>query len=256
MTNRLTLFPALDLRKGQAVRLTQGDPERQTTYSSTPSVEDFVQQGATHLHVVNLDGTLNQDDGGEDHQSQTGNVPLIAALIRQYPAVTFQVGGGIRRYEDARLWLRDYGAGRIVVGTLAVQDVPSVRLLADEFPHRVVIAIDHINEQVKVKGWQQDSGTTVESTVRAYHNSPVGGFLMTDIARDGMMVGPDLTTAARLKEQFPTLPLIASGGIASLDDLATVQQSGIYQEAIVGKALYEGTFTVAEALHVLHAVTL
>ena len=249
----LDLYPAVDLRHGKVVRLSQGDPARATVYADTPPVADFVAQGASCLHVVNLDGSF----AGEAAQST--NAQVIETILNDFPQLRVQVAGGIRSYEAAARALA-LGAARVVLGTMAVKDPTETLRVIHAFPQQVVIGIDHLQGDVKTDGWQQSGGVAVEALVARYEAAPVAGFLMTDIARDGMLNSPDIETATRVKAQHPWARLIASGGIARLEDfdalMAATIPSGasVYHEAIVGRAIYSGAFTVADALARIRAL--
>ncbi len=246
------LFPAIDLRRGRCVRLRQGDPHAETAYSDDPAAvaRTWADQGASWLHVVNLDGAF-----GEAHEADAAlpiNLQQLQA-IRQAVNIPIQFGGGIRTLEDMALAL-ELGATRIVLGTIAVQNPDLVRQALARFgPERVVVGIDARDGFVATHGWLSQSQVRAEDLARAMAQVGVQRVVYTDIHRDGMLSGVDVAGSVALA-QASGLQVIASGGVGSLDDiraLAAHAQDGI-QGVIVGQALYTGRFTLAQALAVVH----
>jgi phosphoribosylformimino-5-aminoimidazole carboxamide ribotide isomerase len=241
----MDLYPAIDLRDGRCVRLVQGDFERETPYSDDPVgvARAFEAAGAHWIHVVDLDAARRTGD----------NLAAIEAVIAAV-GVPLQVGGGVR---DASLL--DRGVARVVVGSLAVEDPDQVRRLAAAYPGRVAVGLDHRDGEVRVKGWREGSGLGVAEALARLPVDSLAAVVVTEIGRDGMMTGPDLSGLATVLAAT-AVPVIASGGVAGLDDLRAL--AGLREPGrgrglagvIVGKALYEGRFGVQDALDALKAV--
>jgi phosphoribosylformimino-5-aminoimidazole carboxamide ribotide isomerase len=234
----MILYPAMDLMAGRVVRLAQGRFDEATTYPADPAeaLAAFAAAGATWAHVVDLDGAK----AGAPVQHD-----LIARLATDAP-LKLQVAGGIRT-RDHIARLLDAGAARIVIGSLAVKDPPLVQAFLSEFGDRITLSLDvrliDGTPQVATAGWTEDSGRSLWDIAALY---PEGRhLLLTDIGRDGMLQGPNFALLDEAATRLPHLAIQASGGISSLDDLTRLRTAG----AIVGKALWEGRFTLAEALH-------
>jgi phosphoribosylformimino-5-aminoimidazole carboxamide ribotide isomerase len=235
----MQLFPAIDLRGGLAVRLLEGDYGRETVYGDDPLALacSFAESGARWIHVVDLDGART---GGPV------NRPVIAAIARAVAgAAQVQAGGGVRRLADAEE-LAESGVARVVMGSAALEDPPLVTELAAVVP--VAVGLDHRDGELAVHGWTEASG---QGVLDALHRFPdAAAFIVTDISRDGTLTGPDLTGLAQVCARSP-IPVIASGGVSSLDDLRSLRALDGLAGAVVGKALYEGRFDVAAALAVV-----
>ncbi len=246
-----TLFPAIDLRRGRCVRLRQGDPHAETAYSDDPAAvaRTWADQGASWLHVVNLDGAFGET---RTHASLPINLQQLQAIHRAVD-IPIQFGGGIRTLEDMALAL-ELGATRIVLGTVAVQNPDLVRQALARFgPERVVVGIDARDGFVATHGWLSQSQVRAEDLARAMAQVGVQRVVYTDIHRDGMLSGVDVAGSVALA-QASGLQVIASGGVGSLEDiraLAAHAQDGI-QGVIIGQALYTGRFTLAQALTAVH----
>ena len=235
------LYPAIDLRGGRAVRLVQGDYARETTYGDDPVAIacSFVEQGATWVHVVDLDAARTGD------ATNRGVVAAIAAAVAGRARV--QTGGGVRTVDDARA-LADAGVARVVMGSAAVRQPTLVEHVADVVA--VAVGLDHRAGELAVHGWTEGSGVRLHDALGRYPRA--AAFVITDIARDGMLTGPDvegLVAAAAAT----SVPVIASGGVASLDDVRALARAGGIAGVITGKALYEGRFTVRDAIAALAA---
>ena len=235
----MLVFPAIDLLGGKAVRLQQGRRDTAKVYSHEPweLAKGFAAAGATRLHVVDLDAAFS---GGSEHNRQT--VAAIAAATN----MEVEVGGGVRTLEDCdRLFA--LGVRYAVLGTAAVKAPELVDTLCARFPGRIVVAVDAREGQIAVEGWTEattaDAGDVGEKVARA----GAAAVLYTDIGRDGMRGGPNLEATARLARRIAPCPVIASGGVARLEDLDDTRRTGAFA-VVVGKAIYEGAFTVAEAL--------
>jgi phosphoribosylformimino-5-aminoimidazole carboxamide ribotide isomerase len=232
------LIPAIDLRQGRAVRLRQGDDTRATIYGDDPVavLEAYARAGVGRVHVVDLDAAL-----GEAPQR---------ALIERMAAVgaRIQLGGGLRDRE-AIDWALRTGCDRLVIGSLVARDVEAFRALAEERPGRLVPALDVAHGEVRIAGWKEGAGHQLGELCGRLMGAPCEAILVTDVERDGMMTGPNLDLALRVA-RTSGLPALLSGGVHSLADLEAARQIPEIAGAIVGRALYEGAFTVAEALAV------
>ncbi len=239
----MNLYPAIDLRGGRVVRLYQGDFDQETAYGPDPVAvaEDYATAGARWIHVVDLDAART---GTPENRS------VIAAITAAVSAggVSVQASGGIRDQASAEK-LVAAGVTRVVVGTAAVENPQLVRDLAGD--HQVAVAIDTRGRDVAVRGWTEGSGVDLFDLLARFEDSSVAAVIVTDISRDSTLVGPDLEGLAAVLDAT-AIPVIASGGVGALPDLvalATLDPSGLrLAGAIVGKALYEGRFTVKEAI--------
>lgn len=222
------IIPAVDIQQGRAVRLYEGDPERETVYFDDPiaAAQHWDGLGASWLHVVDLDAAL----GNGDNSSQ---VTIIAANVN----AKVELGGGIRSVAAAREWLDV--VERVVLGTVAVREPAVVDELLHEFdPERIAVSIDARGGRVAVKGWTEMSELTVTTFARDLAERGLTQLIYTDVARDGTMLGVDPEPVARLRDAFPG-SLVAGGGVATDADVALYEKLGL-QGAIVGRALYEG----------------
>jgi len=235
----MIVFPAVDIRQGQCVRLRQGQPETETVYDKQPlaAATRWVREGAETLHVVDLDAAL-----GCEHT----NREAIKEVIRRIE-VPVQVGGGLRRTEQVEEMLAA-GAARVVVGTRAVTDPAWAARLCDAFPARIVIALDAREGEVAIEGWKKASGRPLVGTAQQLQKAHPAAFLYTDIVRDGMMSRPHFEGVKALVDAL-AVPVIASGGIASAADIRELGQCGAHA-AVVGKALYEKKLRLQEALEI------
>jgi phosphoribosylformimino-5-aminoimidazole carboxamide ribotide isomerase len=232
----MDLIPAVDILEGKVVRLQQGDYQRVTVYDDDPAAAAarFADAGATRLHVVDLDGAR---DG------RPGNVAAIERILSRTP-LAVQVGGGVRDRSAAERWL-EAGAARVVLGTAAVKDPELVEALCQSHPGAVIIAIDARGGEVAVEGWLEGSGRRAEDLARQVDGWGAGAILFTNIDRDGMRTGPDVEGTAAL-QGLVKATVIASGGIGALDHLRALARAGV-REAVCGRALYSGAFTLEEA---------
>lgn len=238
----MELFPAIDLRAGRCVRLERGDFSRETVYSADPVevAAGFAAAGARWVHVVDLDA------------ARTGE-PVNASVVRRVASETglrVQAGGGIRSVDSAAALL-DGGVQRVVLGTAAVEDPALVERVAARWPAGVAVGFDHRGGEVRVRGWLEGGGRRVADVVPAALEAGASAVIVTDIDRDGMLAGPDVAGLGDLLERTGA-PLIASGGVSSLDDLRALAgvgaAAGGLAGVVVGKALYEGRFDVGQAL--------
>jgi phosphoribosylformimino-5-aminoimidazole carboxamide ribotide isomerase len=239
----MELFPAIDLLDGRAVRLYQGDYDRETIYNDDPVAQAllFAAQGARWIHVVDLDAA----------RSGTPRNREVIAAIAEAVDVPVQTGGGVR--DDAAAdALFEAGVARVVLGTAALEDPALVRRLASRLP--VAVGLDARGREVAVRGWEQGSGRDLLDVAREFADAGVEALIVTEIGRDGTLAGPDLVGLGEVLDATE-LPVIASGGVGVLDDLralAALRSTGrSLAGAIVGRAIYEGAFTVHEALATL-----
>lgn len=240
----ITLYPAIDLRAGSAVRLRQGDFDQTTVFNDDPvgQARAFAEAGASSLHVVDLDGAL---DGEPVHAA------LVASIAATFPG-TVHLGGGLRSRAAIETALAT-GVERVVVGTAVLSDPDLLRWAIDRLGDGLVVAIDARQGKVATHGWTQVSDRDAWDVAADLVSTGVRHLLYTDIGRDGTLGGPNLAALRRISEAAPPLRLIASGGVASLDDLRRLRDLGVptIDGVIVGRALYEKRFTVGEALDVL-----
>ena len=229
----MKLLPAIDMKDGACVRLEQGDFSRQKTYAADPTViaRRWAEDGAEWLHLVDLDGAK---DGG-----RSVNSPIVERILREI-GLPVQLGGGVRDEATIRHWT-DLGVKRLVVGTKAVREPNWFAEMAEAFPGKLVLGLD------AKEGWVATDGWLEVSTVDAVE-LPLAGIVYTDIACDGMLIGPNFSMTERLAHEVK-LPVVASGGVSCLDDLIRLKTMPVWG-TIIGKALYEGRFTLKQALAV------
>jgi phosphoribosylformimino-5-aminoimidazole carboxamide ribotide isomerase len=237
----MIIFPAIDLKGGQCVRLAEGDMNRATVYADDPAAQAalFRAAGATHLHVVDLDGAF---------AGEARNEAAVRAAISGFGGGIVQVGGGIRTAGDAARW---FGAGvaRVVMGTAALDNPDLVRGLAADHPGRIVVAVDARDGLVATRGWADVSTLPVADLARRFEDAGVAAVLFTDVGRDGLLKGVNVEATVALAAQT-SLPVIASGGVAGIADIhALVGKPGI-EGVITGRALYDGRLDLAEAIRV------
>ncbi|MFQ5931296.1 MAG: 1-(5-phosphoribosyl)-5-[(5-phosphoribosylamino)methylideneamino]imidazole-4-carboxamide isomerase [Nitrospiraceae bacterium] len=234
----MLVIPAIDLKDGRCVRLRQGDMRQATVYSDDPPAmaQQWERLGARLLHVVDLNGAI---------EGQPANLPQIDAIV-QSVSVPVQVGGGIRTVETVRRYLTG-GAQRVVLGTAALHDRAVIKLACSEFAHRIWIGLDAREGQVAVKGWTDVTRMSVQDLLQSLEGYPLGGVIYTDIAKDGMLEGPNLTSLQEVVNCSP-VPVIASGGISRIEDIRAIKAMGSRVEGvIVGKALYDGMLELKAA---------
>jgi phosphoribosylformimino-5-aminoimidazole carboxamide ribotide isomerase len=245
----MVILPAIDLRGGQCVRLRQGDYAQETVFDADPAAvaTRFRDAGARWLHVVDLDGAR-----AGTPQNLASIERIVAAVAgssqgtSEAPAaMKIEVGGGIRRTEDVARML-DMGVSRAIVGTRAIREPEWLREIAGYFPQRVALGLDGRDGRVAIEGWQQTTSVTVGEWVESVADLGLAAIIYTDIAKDGMMSGPNVEATAELAKASP-FPVIASGGVTTLDDVRRLKAAGVHG-AIIGRALYEGTITVEEAI--------
>ncbi len=235
----MLVIPAIDLKDGRCVRLRQGDMAAETVYSEdVPAVAQKWQQGgASTIHIVDLNGAVD----GEPR-----NLPQIEAVMKTV-SVKVQVGGGIRTIQTVRRYL-NAGVSRVVLGTAALTDRRFLEQACREFPRRILLGLDARDGKVAVRGWTAVSDTRAIDLLKELSDFELGAVIYTDISRDGMLSGPNIPALKQIVE-FSAFPVIASGGIARVEDLRAVRSLGPRIEgAIVGKALYDGELDYAAAV--------
>lgn len=236
-TSFMELWPAIDLRGGKCVRLKQGDYRQETIYGDHPAemARRWVAEGATRLHLVDLDGA--RDGKGANRQA--------VAEIVQAVAVPCQLGGGIRDTATIRELL-SLGLSRLVIGTKALKEPEWFRAVCREFPQQLALGIDARDGRVATDGWLETSDVSAISMAEQFANEPVAAIIYTDISKDGMLQGPNVAAMAEM-QQAVALPVIASGGVTTVDDLRELARRRM-AGAILGRALYEGRIQLSEAL--------
>lgn len=236
----MRIFPAIDLRGGQVVRLLQGDYDQMTVYSGDPCAvaRDFIQAGADALHVVDLDGAK---DG------TTANFNSIAALVEQ-GGLYIEVGGGIRTEERIRRYL-DLGVGRVILGTIAVKDFAFTTRMAQKYGDGIAVGVDAKDGKVAVNGWQERSDEDSMDFCKRLRDAGVRSVIYTDISRDGAEQGTNME-AYRQLQTIKGLNVTASGGITDLEEIVELNRMGV-STAILGKALYTGRLKLADVLKAL-----
>ena len=236
----MILFPAIDLKNGEAVRLEQGDMARATVFNRDPAEQArlFAAQGFEYLHIVDLDGAF----AGKPLNSAA--VERILAMVK----IPVQLGGGIRDRVRIEGWL-DKGVARVIIGTAAVRDPALVKDAAKSFPGRIAVGLDARDGKVAVEGWAKSSELTALDIAQRFEDAGVAAIVYTDIARDGMLRGLNLDATVALADAV-SIPVIASGGFAALDDVHALLAPRAHRlaGAIVGRALYDGRLDAAAAL--------
>ncbi|MEP3333591.1 1-(5-phosphoribosyl)-5-[(5-phosphoribosylamino)methylideneamino]imidazole-4-carboxamide isomerase [Sedimentitalea sp.] len=240
----MILYPAIDLKDGQAVRLLRGEMDKATVFNDDPAAQAraFVEAGCEWLHLVDLNGAF-------------AGTPVNAAPVEAILAacdVPAQLGGGIRDMATIEGWLTK-GLSRVILGTVAVENPDLVREAAREFPGHVAVGIDSRDGMVATKGWAEETDVQVTDLARSFEDAGVAAIIYTDINRDGAMQGPNIEATATLAHAV-SIPVIASGGVSSLDDLIALRDCGAQLNgAISGRALYDGALDLKQALATLRA---
>lgn len=238
----LNLYPAIDLKNGECVRLQQGDMARVTVFNSDPAAQAkaWEDAGFQYLHLVDLDGAF---------AGKPANVAAVKA-IRQAIALPIQLGGGIRDEATIESWL-DAGISRVILGTIAVRNPELVRRAAKRWPGRVVVGIDARSGRVAVEGWAEASDLDAIDLAKKFVDAGVAAIVYTDIDRDGLLKGVNVTATAAMARAVP-IPVIASGGLAGIEDLVALKHEAAngaaIDGAILGRALYDGRIDPAAAL--------
>ncbi|MCG5500722.1 1-(5-phosphoribosyl)-5-[(5-phosphoribosylamino)methylideneamino]imidazole-4-carboxamide isomerase [Ectothiorhodospira lacustris] len=236
----MLVIPAIDLKDGKCVRLRQGRMDDSTIFSESPveMAARWVDEGARRLHLVDLDGAI---------AGRPRNADIIGEIVSRFPDLPVQVGGGIRDDDTVQAYL-DAGVQWVIIGTKAVSAPHFVNDLCLEFPGRIIVGLDAKNGKVAIDGWSKLSHHDVEDMAKHFEQDGVAGIIFTDISRDGMMQGVNVDSTVSLARSV-NIPVFASGGVTSIEDirrLCAVEDEGV-TGVIVGRALYEGTLSLAEA---------
>lgn len=233
----MQIWPAIDLRGGRCVRLEQGDYQRETIFGDDPAemAKQWADTGAAQLHLVDLDGAR----GGE-----AGNRTAVRAILDAI-SIPCELGGGIRDEETIRDWL-DAGVSRLVVGTRALREPGWFLSMCERFPNKLALGLDARNGRVATDGWLETSDVDAVDFAGQFQDKPVAAIIYTDIAKDGMMAGPNFGAVAAMNEAVET-PVIASGGVTTASDVQRLAEIGV-AGCIIGRTLYDGKLTIAEAI--------
>ncbi len=235
----MEVIPAIDLMNGKIVRLSRGNPKTAKVYSDFGNpleiAKKWKNEGAKKLHIIDLDTAFGLGD----------NIPTITEIARNL-SVPIQVGGGIRTMKDVENLLR-VGISQVILGALAFREPGVLREIAEKFGENIaVVALDNKEGKIMVEGWKTPTGLDVKEAIRKFVSLSVRAFLVTSIIRDGMLSGPDIKTLKEACKESDAI-VIAAGGISNIDDLAILKSIGV-EAVVIGKALYEGKFTLKEAL--------
>ncbi|MBA4325710.1 MAG: 1-(5-phosphoribosyl)-5-((5-phosphoribosylamino)methylideneamino)imidazole-4-carboxamide isomerase [Rhodobacter sp.] len=237
----MILYPAIDLKDGQCVRLLRGEMDAATVFGDDPAAQalTFQDAGCEWLHLVDLNGAF---------AGQPVNAAAVEAILRAVK-VPAQLGGGIRDMATIAMWL-DKGLSRVILGTVAVENPALVREAAKAFPGKVAVGIDARKGRVATKGWATETDVMVTDLARSFQDAGVAAIIYTDIDRDGAMQGPNIEATEALARAV-AIPVIASGGVSRIEDLIALRDTGVIAGAISGRALYDGAIDLAHALRVL-----
>ncbi|NQY82053.1 MAG: 1-(5-phosphoribosyl)-5-[(5-phosphoribosylamino)methylideneamino]imidazole-4-carboxamide isomerase [Alphaproteobacteria bacterium] len=237
----MKFYPAIDLKAGQCVRLKQGRMDDATIYNLDPlaQAEAFARAGARRLHVVDLDGAF---------AGHSMNGAMIAQLVQQLD-IPVQFGGGVRNIAAVEGWL-GMGMAQVIIGSAAVEDPEFLRVAAQQFPDRIMLGLDTAEDEVMIKGWAEGSGLRVEDVLQHCQDLPLAGIVHTDIVRDGMKTGVNHQATEALARRT-LIPVIASGGLGSMQDVSTLLACPSIAGVISGRALYDGSIDLAEVLTVM-----
>ena len=237
----MILFPAIDLKDGQAVRLIHGEMDQATVFNDDPAAQAqaFVDAGCQWLHLVDLNGAF---------AGTPVNAAPVEAILKACP-VPAQLGGGIRDMATIERWL-GLGLARVILGTVAVENPDLVREAAKAFPGQVAVGLDARDGRVATRGWAEETDVMVTDLARSFEDAGIAAIVYTDILRDGAMQGPNIAATEALARAVD-IPVIASGGVSSLADLTALRDTGVISGAISGRALYDGAIDLRAALAAL-----
>jgi len=238
----MIIIPAVDIKNGRCVRLLQGRMDSETVFSNDPAAmaRRWQDEGAEIIHVVDLDGAVGR---------RPQNMDAIRKIIKTVN-IPVQIGGGIRTKETIRMYM-DIGAGKVIIGTEAIRNPALVEAACREFPDQIVVGIDARKGKVAIEGWTETTAVDASDLAKTFENSGVAAINFTDIHRDGMQTGPNIEETRRLAESV-SIPVVASGGVSTIDDvinLIPLKKVGV-AGVITGKALYEGTLKLKEAIEI------
>lgn len=238
MNNKMIIFPAIDIKNGKCVRLFKGDMNKVTIFNDVASNQalEFQECGFKHLHIVDLDGAI---------EGKSVNTNTVKEILKKINIPT-QLGGGIRNIKSIEQWI-NIGISRIILGTAALNNPDLVKQACKEFPNKIVVGIDSIDGKAASEGWVQSSNIKTIELAKRFEDCGVCAIIYTDISRDGTLNGVDLDGTRKLAEAT-TIPIIASGGISSIDDLIALQEikKESFQGVIVGRALYDKKISISD----------
>ncbi|MBC7146682.1 MAG: 1-(5-phosphoribosyl)-5-[(5-phosphoribosylamino)methylideneamino]imidazole-4-carboxamide isomerase [Thioclava marina] len=239
----MILYPAIDLKDGQCVRLLHGEMDKATVFGDDPAAQaaKFEAAGCEWVHLVDLNGAF---------AGEPVNAAAVEAILARIK-VPAQLGGGIRDMATIERWL-DKGLARVILGTVAVENPDLVREAAKAFPGKVAVGIDARGGRVATKGWAEETDVMVTDLAKSFEDAGVAAIIYTDIMRDGAMTGPNIEATEALARAVE-IPVIASGGVSSLPDLIALRDTGVIAGAISGRAIYDGALDLTEALAALRS---
>ena len=237
----MIIFPAVDLQNGKAVRLKQGKADESTIFSNEPvaAALHWQEQGAEWLHLIDLDGAF---------QGKSVNRQLVADISRTL-SIPIELGGGVRDEDTARMWF-DAGVSRLIIGTMALEKPNEYARICSLFPGKIGVSLDAVDGKLKTRGWLTDAGLTVDEVMPRLIGDGTAFIIYTDISRDGMQSGVNMPMLSHLA-MTSTVPVVAAGGVATLDDIKALYPlsiQGHLEGAISGRAIYEGTLNLPEAM--------
>jgi len=240
----MLIIPAIDIKGGKCVRLRRGQMSTAKVFSDSPLeiVKSWVSQGAQLIHVIDLDGAKN---------GLPINDNIIKKIVRSFNEIDFQVGGGIRNIQSAASYL-EAGVSKIILGTQAIKEPSLIKKLCSLYPGRIVLAVDFYKGKIKKSGWAEGTNLTPEEVIRLFSSLPLASIVITDISRDGMMNGPNISVTLELAS-LSSIPVIVSGGIANLDHIKKIISANSENRisgVICGRSLYEKSFSLEEAIKV------
>lgn len=233
------VIPAIDILGGKCVRLIQGEYHRYINYEDNPAKKatEFRDAGAEWLHIIDLDGAK---------LGRCVNTDTIRQIVQEAKDLKIQVGGGIRD-RDSITKILDMGATRVILGTKAVSDFEWFSGVAKEFPGKIVLSLDARGSKIATDGWKKDSSQEITELAKKAAGLPIAAIIYTDINKDGMLAGPNIERTKQLAETI-NIPVIAAGGVTTIEDIKKLAETGVISAAIVGRAIYEGTMDLAEAV--------
>ncbi len=239
----MILYPAIDLKDGQAVRLVHGDMDQTTVFNDNPAAQAraFEDAGCAWVHLVDLNGAF---------AGEPVNGAAVEAILDAV-TVPCQLGGGIRDMATIDAWI-DRGLARVILGTVAVENPDLVRDAAAKHPGKIAVGLDARNGRVATRGWAEETDLMVTDLAKSFENDGIAAIIYTDINRDGAMGGPNIPATAALARAV-SIPVIASGGVSSMADLQALKDTGVIAGAISGRALYDGAIDLGQALGALAA---
>lgn len=235
----MQIIPAIDFKDGKVVNLRRGKLDQSTTYSDDPvgMADRWVAQGCERLHLVDLDGAF---------EGEPVNADLVKAIAGNHPGLTIQLGGGVRSPEVVDAYI-NAGVDYLIVGTRAAQDPAFVGQMCRQFPGHIIVGLDGLNGMVAINGWKEVTGIPVASLAAQFADDGIAAIVYTDIDKDGMMGGVNVAATKDLADSVP-VPVIASGGVTGIKDIKALLDAGGIKGVITGRAIYEGTLDLGEAI--------